>query len=65
MLLTMLILLCVHLAGCTTTGSPIIVVKGVDYDDGTANDEPKDKTKWMWMTYDTAKRQLSWVNHHR
>lgn len=62
-LLLMLMTLCVPLASCATKSSPIVVVKGVDYDDAKNNNEPADRTKWMWITYDTAKRQLKWLNH--
>lgn len=62
-LLLMLMTSCVLLESCATTSSPIVVVKGIDYDDGKANNEPVDRSKWMWITYETAKRQLKWVNH--
>lgn len=56
-----LMILCVTLVSCTTV-SPIVVVKGIDYDDGVSNNTPADKTTWMWVTYATAKRQLKWIN---
>ncbi len=64
-LLLVLMTSCVNLVGCALNRDqqPIVVIKGVDYDDGKNNTEPKDKTKWMWITYDTAKRQLHWLNH--
>lgn len=55
MILLGLLVGCVHKA-------PIVVIKGVDYDDGKSNNEPSDRSKWMWITYETAKRQLHWVN---
>lgn len=63
-LFLMLLTLCVNLASCASS-APIVVVKGIDFDDGTSNTEPKDKSTWMWITYATAKRQLTWINHHK
>lgn len=61
--LLMPMILCATLASCAHSQSPIVVVKGVDYDDGKANNEPTDRSTWMWITYETAKRQLHWINH--
>lgn len=56
-----LMILSVSLVSCASN-RPIVVIKGVDYDDGISNNTPTDKSKWMWITYDTAKRQLHWQN---
>lgn len=63
MLLLTLTVLCVSQVSCASNPSPIVVVKGVDYDDGIKNNVPTDKSTWMWITYPTAKRQLKWINH--
>jgi hypothetical protein len=47
--------------GCAK--SPIVVIKGIDFDDGIKGNMPSDKTTWMWITYPTAKRQLHWINN--
>lgn len=57
-----LMISCVFLASCATSKSPIVVIKNVDYGDGKDKTEPADRSTWMWVTYETAKRQLHWVN---
>lgn len=59
----MTLMLSLTLLGSCATGSPPVVIKGVDYDSGTSMNEPSDRSVWMWMTYDYAKRYFHWKNH--
>jgi hypothetical protein len=51
---------CAVISSCATT-NPDIYIKGVDYDEGVANNQPQNKATWMWITHDAAKRRLKWV----
>lgn len=52
-------ILCVAISSCASM--PDIYIKGVDYDEGIANNQPQDRSTWMWITHDAAKRRLKWV----
>lgn len=60
-LLMGLMILCADLSSCAS--SVDIYIKGKDYDYGTNNNEPKDRSTWMWITYPSAKKRLHWLNH--
>ena len=57
----MLMISCAFQVSCASN-KPIVVIKCVDYGDGKDKCEPSDRDKWMWVTYETAKRQLKWLN---
>lgn len=62
-LLATLMILCVTISSCATS-KPDIYIKGVDYDDAVKNNEPSDKTSYMWITYKAAKKRLHWLNRN-
>lgn len=60
-LLLALMISCVTNYGCSSI-KPNTFIKGVDYDEGTMNNPPVDKTTWMWITHSAAKKRLKWIN---
>jgi len=58
-----LIVSCAALSSCAHS-QPDIYIKGKDYDDAILNNEPADKSTYMWITYTAAKKRLKWINHN-
>ena len=62
MLSILLMTSCVILSNCASH-NPDIYIKGIDYDDGINNNTPQNKNTWMWITYNSARKRLHWLNN--